>query len=258
VTAEREALRARLFQRALLPLTEVVLAERDDLARSFRGTTAVVQLEVAGCDDGAALRFRDGRLRVEAGVWSGADVRLTFSDHASLNAFFSGRPALPRVRGLQHAVLLARVGRLLASLRLLQPAADPGPPATRALRVKLLLELAGRGLAQLHLGGFPPMVELVRESPERVYQWSVEREGLGMFLRMERGRVKAGRGTYARRRPFVQFAFPDVEAAHHVLTQQGSQMDSVRRGLVRPLGSPEYTRKIGLMMQKLDELLQEG
>ena len=56
----------------------------------------------------------------------------------------------------------------------------------------------------------------------------------------------------------MHFVFPDVDAALQVLTATGSQMTGVRGGLIQTLGSPEYTRKISLLMQKVDELLAEG
>jgi hypothetical protein len=115
-----------------------------------------------------------------------------------------------------------------------------------------------RGLDQLARGGHPEMAELVASSPDRVYQWTVEETGVGAFLRMRQGRTRAGDGQYARRRPFVHFIFPSVEGAFRVFTTRGSQMEAVQRGLVRTEGSPEYTRKMSGLMQKIDELLTEG
>lgn len=63
---------------------------------------------------------------------------------------------------------------------------------------------------------------------------------------------------YTGRTPFVHFVFPTVEAALTVLTASEGQINGVRDGLVATLGSPEYTRKISLLMQQLDELLLEG
>jgi hypothetical protein len=86
----------------------------------------------------------------------------------------------------------------------------------------------------------------------------VTSENIGAYLRMKHGRVLAGRGIYPRRRPFVHFVFPDVDAALSVLTATDSQMSGVRDGKVLTFGSPEYTRKISLLMQKVDALLTEG
>jgi hypothetical protein len=254
--AAREVLRARLFLRAVLPLVEVMLERRPSLGWPFLRASARVQLEVRGSDVGAALLLRRGALWVEQGVAPRADVRCRFRDLSSLNAFFSGRPALPRVSGLRHPLLLLGTARLLAALRILHPQQAPAPHE-RALRVELLLLLVTRALAELHRGGHPEMVDLVARSPERVYQWSVG-GGDGAYLRMQDGRIKAGRGTYTRRQPFVHFVFRDVDAALSVLTATGSQMTGLRAGLVQTVGSPEYTRKISLLMQKVDELLQVG
>jgi hypothetical protein len=255
---EREALRARVFLRAVLPLLETVLAEQPALAKWFAGVNAAVQLRADGTDVGATLRFVDGRLTVSPELGRDAAVKLRFRDLAAMNSFFAGKPVLPAVDGLRHPLLIARVVRLLVSLQLLQPAPPPARADERALKVRLLLTLASRALGQLALGGHPEMVELVADSPDRVYQWSVQREGIGAWLRMERGRVKVGTGTYARRKPFVHFVFPDADAALRVLTATESQMSGVRDGSIQTLGSPEYVRKVALLMQKVDELLTLG
>ncbi len=49
-----------------------------------------------------------------------------------------------------------------------------------------------------------------------------------------------------------------TEAAFGVLTSTSSQMEAVQKGHVRTEGSPEYTRKLSILMQKVDELLSEG
>jgi hypothetical protein len=251
---DREALRSRVFLRSVLPLLED-LPGTDAL---FRGVSARVAIEVRGTDVGATLVLRDGALAVEQGVQP-AEVRWIFPTLRALNAFFAGKVVLPRIKGLRHPVLIWKTVRLLMRLRILHPQPSPAQPA---LRVKLLLRLVTRALAELHRGGHPEMVFLVADSPERVYQWTVGgadvAHDIGAYLRMERGRVKAGRGTYTRRRPFVHFAFADVDAALAVLTATGSQMTGVRSGQLKTLGSPEYTRKIALLMQKIDQLLQEG
>lgn len=255
---DREALRTRLFLRATLPLLEVVMAERPAMRDRFRGVTATVQIEVLGTGEGAALSFRAGALTVDPTVHRSAEVRCSFRDRRAFNSFFAGKASLPSLTGFRHPLLLGKAALLLSSLRLLEPQEMPQKAEDRALRVKLLLYLATRALAELYRGGYPQMKELVDESPERVYQWTVAREGIGAYLRMARGRVKAGRGAYPHREPFIHFVFPDAVAALEVLTATGSQVDSVRQGRIRTLGSPEYTRKISLLLQKVDELLQEG
>jgi hypothetical protein len=249
-----EALRARLFLRALLPLLPIAVERRPHLAVAGSQT---VQFD--GGSQAAHLEFGGARLEVRAGPAPRPTLRFRFRDEAALAAFFAGRPALPRIAGLAaHPLLAARVLRLLASLRILS--ADPGrvAPADRALRVELMLCLATRALSQLARAGDPEVTALVGASPERVYQWTVADTGTGAYLRMERGRTRAGRGIYTRRRPFVSYTFPTTDAAFRVLTARGSQMASVARGDVIPEGSPEYSRTISRLLQRVDQLLTES
>jgi hypothetical protein len=258
VPDEREALRSRLFLRAVVPLLEVVFAEVPSLSRPFRGVDADVQIEVKGENLGACLRFGSGLLRVEQCLREDARIAFRFADRARLNAFFAGRFALPSVDGFRHPFLLLRVARLLGALQIMNPKTRAATPEKRNLRARLLIYLISRALAEMFHGGLPGMVDLVADSPERVFQWTIVREGIGSWLRVERGRVRAGRGTYLARQPFVHWVFPDVDAALDVLTATGNQVEGLRAGKVQTLGSPEYTRKVTLLMQKVDELMIEG
>lgn len=254
----REELRARVFVRALVPLLELVVRDHPSMASAFASVDATVQVALAGSPLAARLTFDGGRLTVsnESGP---ADLAFTFKDVAALNAFFGGALVLPSVAGaLRHPVLLTRVARLFAKLGMLQPQEAPADGAERALRVTLLLQLVTRALAELQHGGHPGMNALTAASPDRLYQWSVAREGIHAWLRMKDGKVLTGRGACPDREPFVHFVFPDVDAALAVLTATGSQMDGVRGGAVEVIGSPEYSRKISLLMQQVDQLLVEG
>lgn len=253
----REALRARIFTRSLLPLLEVVMTRRPELAELFRGVSAIVQFRAA--DVGVYLAFTDGALDVVCGVHGSPDVDCWFRDVATMNAFFAGKPTLPRVRGLfRHPVLVTRIVRLLKSLEILTPEADVRSADDRALRVELVLYLIPNALSQLNHAGHPEMTALAAESPDRVYQWTVGDAGYASYLRMCAGKTKFGRGVYERRKPFVSYTFPTVDGAFRVFTTTGSQMEAVASGDVVPEGSPEYSRKISLMMQKVDELLTAG
>jgi hypothetical protein len=210
-----------------------------------------------GGGQAAHVVLAGGSLEVRPGPSPTAPtLRFHFRDEAALAAFFAGRPSLPRIHGLaSHPLLAARVVRLLASLRILSANPDRVAPADRALRVDLMLCLATRALSQLARAGDPQVTALVAASPERVYQWTVADRGTGAYLRMQRGRVRSGRGIYDRRRPFVSYTFPTTDAAFRVLTASGSQMASVARGDVVPEGSPEYSRAISLQLQRVDQLL---
>lgn len=252
----REELRGRLFLRSLLPLLKVVLAERPALAKGFARASAVVQFSARGSAESAHLKLAGGGLLVVSGEHPSPTLGLRFGDLPAMNAFFAGSPSLPWISGaLRHPILTARVLELLASLRILAPDADARTAAERALRARLTLYLAAHALSQLARAGDPEMTELVQASPDRVYQWTITDIGDGAWLRMCRGRTKSGRGIYRGRRPFVRYMFPTTEAAYRVLTATGSQMDSVARGDVVTEGSPEYSRKISVLLQRVDELL---
>lgn len=254
----RAELRARVFLRALVPLLEVVVREQPVMARLFSKVDASVQIDVDNSALCAHLAFTRGQVIVTHAP-APVQLRFEFADVAALNTFFGGALALPRVSGaLRHPVLLTRVARLFATLQMLQPQAAPADAAACALRVRLLLHLVVRALAELHHGGHAGMRALTETSPDRVYQWSVVKEDMHVWLRMQDGRVMTGTGACTAREPFVHFVFPTAAAALAVLTASGSQVDGVRDGAVEVIGSPEYSRKISLLMQQVDQLLVEG
>jgi hypothetical protein len=257
---DREVARAQLYLTCVLPLVETVLARRPERRKALAGARAVVQLEVPGTDAAAHLMFDETGLRVVAGRHAGpVALRATWKDLRGLTGFFTGGSPLPSVKGLLlHPLLTLRVGTLMNALCVLDPETPVPDPADRALKVELVLYLITRSVAELHRLGHPDTRALAHGSPDRVYQWTVQDAGLGAWVRMRDGRVRAGRGTYARRRPFVHFVFPTLEGAFKVFTNTGSQMDAVAQGWVRPEGSPEYSRKISRLLQQADALLTEG
>lgn len=253
----REALRARVFLKAMLPLLESVLRYDPKYRELFARVTAQVRFSTPALPFAATLDFSAGALQVVAEMPAKPTIDCRFRDVAAVNAFFSGGFVLPQVDGLRHPLLIAKVLRLMLALQVLKPGAPPRGAPERELRVRLILSLVSRALAQLYFGGYPPMVELVSDSPDRVYQWTVQRENIAVWLRMCRGRVKSGGGTYPHRAPFVHFVFPDVDAALRVFTST-EQMSGVRDGAVQTRGCPEYTRKVAGMMQAMDQLLLDG
>jgi len=255
--SQREALRARVFLKAVLPLLESVLRHDPKHRELFARVTAQVRFSTPALPFAATLDFSAGELNVVSDFSGKPTVDCQFRDVAALNGFFGGGLVLPQIQGLRHPLLIAKVLRLLLALQVLKPGPPPEGAPARELRVRLVLTLISRALAQLHFGGYPPMVDLVSDSPERVYQWTVQRQQIGVWLRMYRGRVKSGSGTYPHRAPFVHFVFPDVDAALRVFTSS-EQMSGVRDGAVQTLGCPEYTRKVAGMMQAMDQLLVDG
>lgn len=264
---ERARLRGRLFLFAVLPLLGELAAARPHLWPAGRKPATVYFGLAPGSDTlGALLHLDDRGIRVapagpdEAGQ---ADLAFVFADIAQLNRFFAGQPALPRLRGgLRHPRLLFTVLRLLLALQILKPRRQP--PATlaeRTLHVRLVLHLIGRALAETGRAGYGDFGQWVAHSPERVFQWSVggsDPQQTAVYLRLRGGRIQVGRGLCPQREAFVHFAFRNIDAALAMLTSSASQMEGVHGGWLETLGSPEYTRKMALQMQRIDQLLLEG
>lgn len=251
-----EELKTRLFLNAALPLTKVVREDDGFFRFITKNMNAVVQFQIKGTDTGSHMIFADDKLEVKQGIHEKPVVTFEFKDNKSLNDFFSGKLALPKIKGLYRLDIVARTVPLLLALKMLMPDADPKAPQKRALKVKLLMYMVTTALSQLNKAGEESMVKMTKKSPDRVYQWKVEGGGPAAYLRMKAGKTKAGRGTYTRRRPFVLMRFPDIEGAYQVLTSKVPLVEAVKNGYVVTEGAMEYSKEIGLHMQFIEELMQ--
>ena len=172
-----------------------------------------------------------------------------------MNAMFAGKPVLPRIQGFWNIGLLVKMLGVLMRLKLLMPDKAPKDEEEARLKVKLILYMVSTALSQLNKGGDPDMVKWTSKQPERIYQWSVEPEGIACYLRVKAGKTKAGRGYYTRRKPFVHMKFAGVEGALPVLTNQVDTLQAMTRGLVDNDGSPEYGGQLGDFMLKIARML---
>ncbi len=254
---ERERLQANIFLRTLLPLLEVVVEQRPVWRERFASVNTSVGIGARDSELGVHLVIMGGRVQVVQGVHPAPDLALSFSSLAAMNGFFAGRPSVPRIRGaIAHPIVCGLVLWLISQLRILAPSTRQNTdPGQRALYVQLVLYFITEALVEMNGAGHPAMTGITRGSPERVYQWIVEDSDMGAYVRVHDGQAWAGRGVYPHRRAFVKYTFPTVEHAFRVFTTTGSQMASVSRGDVRPEGSPEYSRKISIAMQKAEQVL---
>jgi len=256
-----EYLRARLFLRAALPVVKVMLEDDPATAKRFANVVAVVQFEARNQPRrvGAYVRFDHGEATIVQGFARDdllhPDVTLSFPSLARLNDFFAGKTVLPGIKGLKDPLLVANVVRLLLGLKLMLPTARPKDPAKRALKVKLTLYMITTALSQYNKGGDPDMRRWTGKQPDRVYQFSVEPEGIAAYLRVRAGQTKAGRGVYQRRRPFVHFRFHGVDGALAVMNREVEFVDGVGKGLVRIDGAPEYAANLNDYMMRVQALL---
>ena len=259
----REFLRARLFLRAALPCVKVMLEDDPATARRFKNVSAVVQFVARSQPRaiGAFLWFENGDVRVEQGFWDAdglgrePDITFTFGSLEKLCDSFAGKTVLPSIRGYNHPALLAKVVQLLLSLKLMLPSANPSDPARRRLKVKLTVYMITTALSQYNKGGDPDMRRWTARQPDRIYQFSVEPEGIAAYLRVRGGQTKAGRGVYERRRPFVHMRFNGVDGALAVMNKEVEFVEGVGKGMVRIDGSPEYAANLNDYMMRAQALL---
>ena len=259
----REFLRTRLFLRAALPTVKVLLEDDPATAKRFAGVNAVVQFVAKNQPRavGAYLWFEDGEVRVEQGFWDAdgmgrePDITFTFASLQKLNDFFAGKTVLPGIKGFHRPGLLAKVVQLLLALKLMLPSANPTDPAKRRLKIKLTLYMITTALSQYNKGGDPEMERWTAQQPDRIYQFSVEPEGIVAYLRMRGGQTKAGRGVYERRRPFVHMRFHGVDGALAVMNKEVDFVEGVGKGFVRIDGSPEYAANLNDFMMRVQALL---
>ncbi len=259
----REFLRARLFLRAALPCVKVMLEDDPAMARRFRNVDAVVQFVARNQPRalGAYLWFEGGTVRVEQGFWDAdglgrePDITFTFGSLEKLCDFFAGKTVLPSIKGMTKPALLAKVVQLLLSLKLMLPSAQPTDPSKRRLKVKLTVYMITTALSQYNKGGDPDMQRWTAKQPDRIYQFSVEPEGIAAYLRVRGGQTKAGRGVYQRRRPFVHMRFNGVDGALAVMGKEVEFVEGVGKGMVRIDGSPEYAANLNDYMMRVQALL---
>jgi hypothetical protein len=273
---DRELLRARLFLRAALPVVKVMLEDDPAMKKRFEGVRATVQfvakhkpepigaylvfgepapLGAAAPAPGSSPSVVPAPVRLEQGFCERPDVTFSFSSVAKLNDFFAGKTVLPGIKGLSKPGLVAKVVQLLLSLKLMLPSAQPKDPEKRRLKVKLTLYMITTALSQYNKGGDPEMASWTSKQPERIYQLSVEPEGIAAYLRIRGGLSKAGRGIYERRRPFVHLRFHGVDGALAVMNKEVGFIEGVAKGFVNVEGSPEYAANFSDFMLRVQGLL---
>ncbi len=257
----REYLRAQIYLRAALPTVKVMVEDDPATTRRFANVVATVQFVAKNQPHpvGAYIRFDRGLVTVLQGFATDdllvPDMTLSFPSLAKLNDFFAGKTVLPGIKGLKRPGLVAKVLQLLLGLKLMLPTSHPKKPAKRALKVKLTLYMITTALSQYNKGGDPDMRRWTAKQPDRIYQFSVEPEGIAAYLRVRAGQTKAGRGLYARRRPFVHFRFHGADGALAVMNREVEFVDGVGKGFVRIDGAPEYAANLNDYMMRVQSLL---
>ncbi|MBW1989910.1 MAG: hypothetical protein JRI97_10240 [Deltaproteobacteria bacterium] len=256
MATDRELLAARIFLRAVLPVTKVLLKEDKAIRRRFSRVTATVGFRAkdpAG-DQAACLAFDKGNLSLSFEPCENPDLEFLFFKVSHMNAFFAGKPAPFWIKGLlRRPLLLARVLTLLLGVMILMPDKRPKDPEKRRLKVKMTFYMITTALSQYNKGGDPEMTKWTASQPERIYQITVA-DDIGAWLRVKAGKTQAGRGVYTRRRPFVHMKFSGVEGALPVVMNDVDMVEAVKRGYLTVEGSPEYGGQLGDFMVRIQNL----
>jgi len=256
MATEKELLAARIFLRAVLPVMKVVLEDDPVIKKRFEDVCAKVQFAAGPNDNqtGACLVFDKGAFSVEQGLCADPDITFSFKTIAKMNGFFAGKPVIPKIKGIAKVGLLIKVFGLLMSLKILMPNASPKDPKKRKLKVKMTFYMITTALSQYNKGGDTEMVKWTGKQPERIYQITVDKD-IAAYLRVKAGKTKAGRGVYAKRRPFVHMKFNGVEGAFPIVMNEVDMVTAVKKGYLSIEGSPEYGGNIGDFMVRIQNLI---
>lgn len=254
---DQEKLKAILLMRAALPLTKTLLEEKPELARKYAGWNRVIQFQVQDDPELAChLQFVDGKLEYVVGRHPGPQIDFVFKTPAAFNALMTGKFALPKIRGaVKNFGTLVGFLPLMLGLTLLLPTKLPEEPEKRALKVRMLLYFTSVALSLLNRHGHEGMREFTKNMPDRIFQWSVQSGEPAAYLRISKGRTKAGKGIYGRRRPFVHMIFSSMDAAYLVLTSQVDNNEAMRDGLLVVDGSPEHGKDISTIMKNIESMI---
>jgi len=259
--SEQDIMVARLFFRAAFPVMKVPLNDDPKLKKLFENETANIQFSA---DNGAErigcyLTFDNGDLMTTEGFCENPEITMHFSSVSKMNVMLTGGTALPKIRGLRHFMLLLKFLRLMMSLKLMMPTANPKDPRKRYLKVKMSLYMITTALSVFNKLGDSRMKEWTSKQPDRVYQFTVEpydeENGIAAYLRVKGGKTKAGRGVYTRRRPFVHFRFKTVDGALKVLLKEVEFVEAVEKDCVAIDGSPEYASQLNDFMAVLQGMM---
>jgi hypothetical protein len=259
--SEKDIMTAKLFFRAAFPVMKVPLNDDPKIKKLFESRKANIQFSAANGEDklGCYLTFDNGDLTVTEGFCEKPEITMHFSSVAKMNVMLTGGTALPKIKGFRNFGLLLKFLKLMMSLKLMMPTANPKDPHKRYLKVKMSLYMITTALSVFNKLGDERMTEWTSKQPDRVYQFTVEpydeETGIAAYLRVKAGKTKAGRGVYKRRRPFVHFRFKTVDGAIKVLQKEVEFVEAVEKGCVAIDGSPEYSSQLNDLMAVLQGMM---
>ncbi len=256
----QEIMAAKLFYNAAFPTMQVLIDDNYDLKKKFHDFSGVIQF---GAMNGGELLcchliFDNGDLKVVEGPAEKADLTLTFSSVSKMMSLLKGGLAMPKIRG--DLRILPKFLQLLLGLMIMTKPNDKlKDEGEKALKVKCSLYMITRALSQYNKLGDPDMREFCERQPDRIYQFTVDHNGIPAFiacyLRIKAGKSKSGHGVYKRRTPFVLFHFYSLEGALKVLGKEVEFVEAAEKHYVETVGSPEYALYLNDYMAILQDML---
>ncbi len=107
---DKDYILARIMLRAAVPLVKVLIEDDPKTREKYRGFNKIVQFEVKGNDDLVTqLKFEDGIPKTSFERAENPDLAFIFKSARQLNAFFAGKAAVPKIKGLTKIGLLLKV-----------------------------------------------------------------------------------------------------------------------------------------------------
>jgi len=248
----KELVANRLFTHAVFPVIKVVLQDDEFFKKIFANVHAKVAISAE--NNGALLCFDKGVFNVAYEDLETANITFRFSSIKKMNDFLRGKTVLPKISGWTNIILLVKVVLLLNSLKIMMPSIRPKTAAKKYLKVKMAFYMATTSLSQLNKIGDEDMKKWVTKQPERIYQIIVENTDIAAYLRVKAGKSQAGRGIYARKRPFVQMKLNGLDGAMAVLLRDVEFVEGVSKNYVSINGAPEYAANMNDYMMRIQAL----
>ncbi|MBF0224327.1 MAG: hypothetical protein HQK76_02630 [Desulfobacterales bacterium] len=257
MATEKDLLISKIFLRAVLPVTKVLIEDDPVMKKRFSGVNAKIQFQAKNNSDfiGTHLIITNGELSISPEVIPDADIVFSFSSVEKMNDFFKGKLVLPSIKGLFKIGLLIKAFSLLLGTKILMPDARPKDDAKKKLKVKMAFYMITTALSQYNKAGDSEMVKWTKNQPERIYQITVEPGDIAAYLKVKAGKTKAGKGVYKKRRPFVHLKFNGINGAFPVIMNDVDMVEAVKRGYLEMSGSPEYGSGLGNFMKRIQELI---
>ncbi len=254
---EIEILRATTFLKAALPLLEEVAESDEEVKKMIAPWNFAVQLQVKTGSPAAYVLFENGTLKVEQGKHANPLITMTFKEVKLMNDFFAGKMVLPSIKGLNHPVILIKfLLKLFMKLKMLMPEYKCKNEAEKELKVRMLIYMVSFALQEMSRGGDEYVYRMTKTAHKKIVEFLVLPEGPAAYIKINEGVIKGIKGR-TNRRPYCSMDFKDLESALMVLTNQVGPLDANKQGLVTSRGTPEYSIKIGGLMQRVNNFLME-